>query len=97
MSSANASPSESISSAPNKKLIFSYTPEALGKYDGTDPNLPIYLALDGDVYDISRGGDYYRIGGPYHYLAGRDCSDILHVLGEGIIRGKYPIIGKYVN
>ncbi len=51
-----------------------YTPEALSAYDGTDPDLPIYVALRGIVFDVSQGRDFYVPGGHYHLLAGRDAS-----------------------
>lgn len=65
----------------------------LSRYNGTDPNLPIYLVLDGYVYDISKGREFYQVGGPYHDLAGRDASKELHLVGGGIIKRKYPIVG----
>jgi len=66
----------------------------LAKYNGIDPKLPIYLALDGFVYDISKGSEFYKVGGPYHDLAGKDSSVDLHLVGGGIIKRKYPIVGK---
>ena len=95
--SANASFGKVFSPVPEQRASLNLTQEELRKYDGTNANLPIYLALDGVIYDISRGGEFYTVGGPYHYLAGRDSSDILHVLGENIIQGKYSAVGRYIN
>lgn len=70
-----------------------FTAAELAKYDGSDPDNPIYLALDGQVYDITAGKDYYKTGGVYNFLAGRDASVELHLAGGDIIRRKYPVIG----
>ncbi|KAF1952170.1 hypothetical protein CC80DRAFT_479742 [Byssothecium circinans] len=43
-------------------------------YDGTDPNKPIYLALNGTIYDVSANRDTYGPGGSYHFFAGRDAA-----------------------
>lgn len=50
------------------------TPAELAKYDGTDPSLPVYLALNGTIYDVSAGRRTYGPGGSYHYFAGRDAT-----------------------
>ena len=71
-----------------------YTPQELKKYDGSDPGLPIYIALNGDVYDVTAGKEFYQTGGPYHYLAGRDSSVELNLIGGSIIKSKYPVIGQ---
>lgn len=71
-----------------------FTTKELNKYDGSDPTLPIYLALDGSVYDVTPGKKFYEAGGAYHSLAGRDSSAILHLAGGDIIKKKYKIVGK---
>jgi predicted heme/steroid binding protein len=70
-----------------------YTEVDLSKYDGTNADLPIYIALNGDVYDVSEGRGFYEPGGTYHYLAGRDSSKELNMIGGTIIANKYPIVG----
>lgn len=73
-----------------------YSASDLAKYDGTDPTLPVLIALDGNVYDVSAGRDtFYAPGKPYHALAGTDASTLLHIAGGGIIARKYPVIGRY--
>lgn len=69
------------------------TREELKTFDGTDPNKPIYLALDGLVYDVTPGKEFYQVGGSYHDLAGKDSSGPLRIFGGSIIKKKYKVIG----
>ncbi|RIA97086.1 cytochrome b5-like heme/steroid binding domain-containing protein, partial [Glomus cerebriforme] len=55
-----------------KEIIFSET--ELSKYDGSDPDLPIYIAMNGEVFDVTPGKHYYGKGGSYNFFAGRDAS-----------------------
>lgn len=71
-----------------------FTREELKKFDGTDSSLPIYLALDGLVYNVTVGREFYGPGGHYHYLAGKDYSWLLHIVGGDTIKKKYPVVGK---
>ena len=43
-------------------------------YDGSDPTKPIYLALNGTIYDVSANPGTYGPGGSYHFFAGRDAA-----------------------
>lgn len=38
------------------------TIDELGKFDGTDPFKPIYVAIKGNVYDVTKGRDFYGRG-----------------------------------
>lgn len=66
----------------------------LRKHDGSDESIPIYLAYEGRVYDVSEGREYYKKGGVYHYLAGKDSTVELNIAGGSIIKRKYPVIGR---
>ena len=44
----------------------------LSKFDGVASE-KIYFSLKGIVFDVS-GSDFYKPGGPYHYLAGHEAS-----------------------
>ncbi|GAA5981689.1 hypothetical protein JCM10908_004567 [Rhodotorula pacifica] len=59
---------------PTAPVILSEAQLAL--HDGTRPDrYPLYLAFDGDVYDISDGGmRNYGPGGAYHQFAGKDAA-----------------------
>ncbi|KAI9286163.1 cytochrome b5-like heme/steroid binding domain-containing protein [Umbelopsis sp. AD052] len=50
------------------------TEQELAKYDGTNPSLPVYIAIDGEVFDVTKGKGWYTPGGSYHFFAGRDAA-----------------------
>ncbi|KAH6880133.1 cytochrome b5-like heme/steroid binding domain-containing protein [Thelonectria olida] len=50
-----------------------YTPHTLLPFSGEN-NTPVYLAVRGRVFDVSRGRNFYGPGGPYSNFAGRDAS-----------------------
>lgn len=52
----------------------SLTDIELLQYDGSDPTKPIYLALNGTIYDVSSSPQTYGPGGSYHFFAGRDAA-----------------------
>ena len=63
-----------------------FTPTQLRKYNGTKPAdsgatgfgadepTPIFVALQGEVFDVSRAADHYGPAGEYHLFAGRDAT-----------------------
>ncbi|KAK3320524.1 hypothetical protein B0T19DRAFT_373834 [Cercophora scortea] len=46
----------------------------LAQFDGTDETKPIYLAINGTIYDVSANRRTYGPGGSYHWFAGCDAS-----------------------
>ncbi|KAJ7265847.1 cytochrome b5-like heme/steroid binding domain-containing protein [Mycena haematopus] len=57
---------------PTDQRLFSE--QALAEFNGEgDSGRPTYLAIDGDVYDVSKG-KAYQPGGSYHFMAGRDAA-----------------------
>lgn len=50
------------------------TPEELSAFDGSDPEKPVYLAINGTIYDVSAGRHIYGPGGSYSFFAGADAS-----------------------
>ena len=72
------------------------TQQELAAHDGSNPDIPVYVVLDGYVYDVSAGRtQFYDPGKPYHFLTGRDASTELHLAGGTIIKQKYPVVGLY--
>ena len=69
--------SESVSnesaneSTDNVRLL---TPEELKAYDGKEGSPGLYIALLGQVFDVSKGMDHYGPGGGYSFFAAKDGS-----------------------
>ncbi|KAI8885152.1 RNI-like protein [Backusella circina FSU 941] len=56
-------------------LVFrNYTPIDLLPFDGNGPDGRILMGVNGSVYDVSRGRNFYGPGGPYANFAGHDAS-----------------------
>jgi membrane-associated progesterone receptor component len=51
-----------------------FTLEELHSFNGAQDDQPIYIALNGKVYDVSSGRHFYGPGTSYHALAGHDAS-----------------------
>ncbi|XP_047333493.1 membrane steroid-binding protein 2-like [Impatiens glandulifera] len=49
------------------------TKEELRSYDGSDYKKPLLIAINGQVFDVSRSRRYFGPGGPYASFAGRDA------------------------
>lgn len=78
--------------------IKKFTPSELQFYDGSNPDLPIYLALDGKVYNVTAGKKIYKKGAIYHFLVGKDSSvDLREVAVDILIKNKYPAVGYLVH
>ncbi|KAI9889913.1 MAG: hypothetical protein M1814_004636 [Vezdaea aestivalis] len=43
-------------------------------YDGSNPSLPIYLAINGTIFDVSSSPSHYGPGGSYNFFAGHDAT-----------------------
>ena len=80
----------------NSKLPIIKTSE-LKAYDGTKSGKPIYLGFEGLVYDVTAGKEFYQIGGTYHFLAGKDSTADLRLIGGDIIKRKYPVVAELVQ
>ncbi|RZB40663.1 membrane-associated progesterone receptor component 1 [Asbolus verrucosus] len=51
-----------------------FTVEELKKYDGTQEDGRVLVAVNGNVYDVTKGKRFYGPGGPYAAFGGRDAS-----------------------
>ncbi|KAI9786606.1 MAG: hypothetical protein M1839_006157 [Geoglossum umbratile] len=57
-----------------KPTVFqTFTPRTLLPFNGV-ADTPVYLAVNGRVFDVSVGRNFYGPGGPYANFAGRDAS-----------------------
>lgn len=56
------------------KLRRDFTIQELKKYDGNQPDGRVLVAVNGTVYDVTRGKRFYGPGGPYAAFGGRDAS-----------------------
>ncbi|KAI7833347.1 cytochrome b5-like heme/steroid binding domain-containing protein [Kickxella alabastrina] len=57
---------------PRKHRVFSQA--ELAGYNGGSPDMPLLLAIEGDVYDVTSGWGFYGPGSTYHQFVGRDAS-----------------------
>lgn len=53
--------------------------EELAHFDGKEGR-PIYLSAKDEVFDVTRGSDFYGEDGGYHIMAGRDASRALALM-----------------
>jgi len=56
------------------KLRKDFTVQELKAYDGTQPDGRVLVAVNGHVYDVTKGRKFYGPGGPYSAFGGRDAS-----------------------
>ncbi|KAL7740431.1 hypothetical protein ACLKA6_013225 [Drosophila palustris] len=56
------------------KLRRDFTIKELRPYDGNQPDGRVLVAVNGSVYDVTKGKRFYGPGGPYATFAGRDAS-----------------------
>ena len=57
-----------------QKGPISLTDSELAFYNGTDLTLPIYVGLNGSIYDVSASPGTYGSGGSYSFFSGRDAT-----------------------
>ncbi|XP_050415405.1 membrane-associated progesterone receptor component 1 [Patella vulgata] len=74
---------------PLKKQDF--TLEQLREYDGRRKDGRILIAVNGKVFDVTKGKRFYGPGGPYGLFSGHDASRALATfsLGEDSLRDEY--------
>ena len=70
-----------------------FTSEQLRVYNGkvdekTGENKPVYFSVNGTVFDVSEGRDFYGPGGPYELFAGHEC---------GVALAKFSFDDTYLN
>ncbi|AWP16057.1 putative neudesin [Scophthalmus maximus] len=51
-----------------------FTEEELKRYDGRQEKQPIYMAVKGVVFDVTKGKEFYGKDAPYNALVGMDST-----------------------
>lgn len=64
----------SLTTRSSQRGPINLTPSQLALYNGTDPSLPIYLAVNGTIFDVTSGARFYGPGAAYHYAAGCEAN-----------------------
>ncbi|PSS06864.1 hypothetical protein PHLCEN_2v3522 [Hermanssonia centrifuga] len=54
-----------------------FTVEQLKEFDGSNAEKPVYVAIKGTVFDVTRKRETYGQGGSYNIFAGKDASRAL--------------------
>jgi membrane-associated progesterone receptor component len=54
-----------------------FTAEELTEFCGQTEDTPIYISVRFNVYDVSKGRDFYGPGSGYHVFAGQEASRAL--------------------
>lgn len=50
------------------------TLDELALFNGSDPSLPIYIGINGKVYDVTRSSHIYGKDGAYNFFSGKDSA-----------------------
>lgn len=50
------------------------TIDELSLYNGSDPKLPVYIGINGKVFDVSRSRGVYGPKGTYGFFSGKDAA-----------------------
>jgi len=75
------SATQTLPRAPPPTVFRTFTPPTLFPYNGLN-GMPVYLAVRGRVFDVTKGRNFYGPGGPYANFAGRDAS-------RGLAKGSF--------
>lgn len=70
---SSKSTTTSLPAPPSPTVYRVFTPPQLLPYNGQN-NMPVYLAVRGQIFDVTSGRNFYGPGGPYQNFAGRDAS-----------------------
>jgi len=63
--------------------------EELLKYDGTGQDGRVCVAINGKIFDVTRGKRFYGPGGPYSAFAGHDASRALAFFSTDLVKNEY--------
>jgi len=65
------------------------TLQELRKYDGSQPDGRILVAVNSKIFDVTRGSRFYGPGGPYSSFAGHDASRALAMFQTDLVKEDY--------
>ncbi|KAM8916173.1 neudesin [Spinachia spinachia] len=63
-----------VNHKPPTKAVRLFTEEELQRHDGSAEGRPIYMAVKGVVFDVTKGKEFYGHGAPYNALVGKDAT-----------------------
>ncbi|XP_068607983.1 neudesin [Brachionichthys hirsutus] len=59
---------------PSNQPVRLFTEEELNRHDGSEEGQPIYMAVKGVVFDVTKGKEFYGRDAPYNVLVGKDST-----------------------
>lgn len=72
-----------------------FTEEELKKFDGSDPDSPVYIAYKGKVYDVT-GHPLFLDGMHFEHFCGADLTDFMaDAPHEEGVMGELTVVGDF--
>jgi len=65
------------------------TLQEIRKYDGTQEDGRILVAINGTIFDVTKGKRFYGPGGPYSSFGGHDASRALAMFQTDLVKEEY--------
>ncbi|KAM3594573.1 uncharacterized protein V6R79_009916 [Siganus canaliculatus] len=72
--SATVSEDVKLKHKPSTKPVRLFTEVDLKRYDSSQKGEPIYMAVKGVVFDVTKGKEFYGKDAPYNALVGKDST-----------------------
>jgi len=73
------------------------TLQELRKYDGIQGDGRVLCAINGRVFDVTKGKRFYGPGGPYSSFAGHDASRALAMFQTDLVKEEYDDLSDLDN
>ena len=78
---------------PPNLMELKLTPQQLLAYNGSDRSKPLYVALKGRIYDVTKSILLYGPGGSYSMFAGKDASRALAKMSKNVLDITSSLVG----